>query len=184
MRPGSSEARGAADLADSAAVRARSAADKARGAGLLIVPLAQRAELEAHIAAGAPHECCGLLLGTRAGSPSGANRVAVVTRVVSVRNAERLRPRQRFVLHPQEHLRAEWAAREQGLEVLGIWHNHPEGRARPSAADRAGAWPGLSWLIAGCDARGRREWRTWRLQAGHFTEEALRSRPPRAVPRD
>ena len=33
-------------------------------------------------------------------------------------------------------------ARVRGLALVGFWHSHPSGVARPSPADAAAAWPG------------------------------------------
>ncbi len=114
-----------------------------------------------------PAEACGLLVGRRS-DPAG--RVAGVE---LARNAEESRPRRRFALAPEDHLRVELDARERGLEVIGVWHSHPDGPATPGAADRAGAWEGHLQLVAGADPSGPTCWRLWRLEGTRFVELEL-----------
>ena len=45
-------------------------------------------------------------------------------------------------------LEAEREAREDGLEVLGIWHSHPRTSAAPSPRDLASAQSGWSHAIS------------------------------------
>ncbi|HVS20127.1 MAG TPA: M67 family metallopeptidase [Planctomycetota bacterium] len=90
-----------------------------------------------------PREACGLLLGRREGS-----RILVV-RVVAARNvAAEL---ERFEVDPRDHLEAQRAARETGLEVVGAWHSHAHGPATPSASDAREAVP--AWVHVIVDAR-------------------------------
>ncbi|HWG37854.1 MAG TPA: M67 family metallopeptidase [Terriglobales bacterium] len=90
-----------------------------------------------------PHECCGLLLGSMLAE--GGRRVAAVRRM---RNANTASPRNRFDFDPREHLAAQREAREQGLEIVGFYHSHPDHPARPSQTDlEHAAWPGYSYLI-------------------------------------
>jgi len=54
---------------------------------------------------------------------------------------------------PQDVLEAEKAAREQGLEVVGWYHSHPDHPARPSEYDRDHAWPWYSYIIVSVQKR-------------------------------
>ena len=56
-------------------------------------------------------------------------------------------PRNRFSVTSEDVLSAEKAAREQGLEVVGWYHSHPDHPARPSEYDREHAWPWYSYII-------------------------------------
>jgi len=76
----------------------------------------------------APHECCGLLLG-RAGRIEQALRCANV----------HAQPASHFEIDPAVLIAAHKAARAGGPMVLGYYHSHPNGRAQPSATDRADA---------------------------------------------
>lgn len=130
----------------------------------------QRQQIAAWAASAYPHEGCGLLLGRRAGAE---------TRVVEVRAARNIRTeraRDRYEIDPADYLAAETAASAAGIEVVGIWHSHPDHPARPSPTDREYAWAGWSYLIAAVMAGGVTELRAWRLNGGGcFEEEEIRS---------
>lgn len=114
-----------------------------------------------------PLEACGLLLGRA--SPEGT-RVLHVRRARN-RNAERARDR--FELDPVDHLAAEDEARRLRIQVVGVWHSHPDRPPNPSEADREGAWSGWSHLIVAVDARSSCSVRSWRIVGGAFVEEEL-----------
>lgn len=107
----------------------------------LALPGALRARILAEARAAAPRECCGLILGQREG------RGAAATALHPARNLAA--QADRFEIDPQDHFAAQRAARAAGLAVIGCYHSHPAGVARPSAADLAGAGEeGFFWLIA------------------------------------
>jgi proteasome lid subunit RPN8/RPN11 len=84
-----------------------------------------------------PHECCGLLLGK-------GNRVALARPAANVHSD----PGCHFEIDPKALISAHRAARAGGLEVLGYYHSHPNGRAEPSACDRVAACgDGRVWAI-------------------------------------
>ena len=56
--------------------------------------------------------------------------------------------RRRFLITPEEMLRAEREARKLGLDILGFYHSHPDAPARPSDFDREHAWPWYAYVIA------------------------------------
>lgn len=136
---------------------------------VLVLPRALRSELEAHARDAYPHEACGVLIGT-----PGALR-AEVRRVTRARNLNVARARDRYELDPLDLLAAEDAARAAGLEVLGIWHTHPDHPARPSETDRAAAWEGWSYVILAVDQGGAGDARSFRLSGERFHEEELLS---------
>jgi proteasome lid subunit RPN8/RPN11 len=87
-------------------------------------------------------------------------------------------PRNRFSVTAEDVLAAEKAAREQGLEVVGWYHSHPDHPARPSEYDRDHAWPWYSYIIVSV-AHGKPEQMTsWRLNddRAQFTSEPLQIR--------
>jgi len=140
---------------------------------MLILPHAPRAELEGLVRAGHPHETCGVLVGSP--RPGGGARVE---RVVACRNLNTERARDRYDLDPDDYLQAEIAARRDGLEIVGIWHSHPDHPARPSETDRAAAWEGWSYLILSVAADGVRDVRSWRLDGVGFAEEDIQTEEP------
>jgi proteasome lid subunit RPN8/RPN11 len=55
----------------------------------------------------------------------------------------------RFEMHPQDQFAAAKAARPNGRSIIGCYHSHPNGAARFSNADLAGASENnFIWLIA------------------------------------
>ncbi|SFR97290.1 Mov34/MPN/PAD-1 family protein [Sphingomonas jatrophae] len=99
-------------------------------------------------------EVCGLLLG--AGE--------VVTAILPAANVA-ANPARAFEVDPAVLLAAHRAARDGGPAVLGCYHSHPNGVARPSARDAAAAQPGQLWLIVAA-----REVRLFRFDPGGFVE--------------
>ena len=128
-----------------------------------------RARLETMVYAGYPDETCGLLLGVRTGD------AVEVRELVQARNLNRERARDRYELDPDDFLAADALARRQGIEIVGIWHSHPDHPARPSATDRDGAWGGWSYVIVSVGAEGIQELRSWRLNGDQFLEEGIES---------
>ncbi|MGB7932177.1 MAG: M67 family metallopeptidase [Gammaproteobacteria bacterium] len=128
-----------------------------------------RARLETLVRAGYPDETCGLLLGVRTGD------AVAVRELVQARNLNRERARDRYELDPDDFLGADAWARTQGIEIVGIWHSHPDHPAYPSATDRDGAWAGWSYVIVSVDAEGVQELRSWRLNGERFVEEGIDS---------
>jgi proteasome lid subunit RPN8/RPN11 len=91
--------------------------------------------------AAAPQECCGLLLGDRAGF-----------RIDAIRPAANVAadPLHCFEIDPAVLLAAHKAARAGGPEIVGHYHAHPAGEPVPSATDAAmAAGEGEIWLIVG-----------------------------------
>jgi proteasome lid subunit RPN8/RPN11 len=109
-----------------------------------------------------PVEACGLLEGA-------ANAVHRVHRLENVAAD----PRTHFTIDPEAFLRVEHAARACGRTIIGVWHSHPHGSAVPSPIDRASAWPGWSYLIAGVTNAEPAALRSWQLCAGGFVPQSL-----------
>ena len=127
-----------------------------------------RALLERWVRAGYPHETCGLMSGERG---SGC---LVIERVVQAKNLNRERAHDRYELDPLDFLAADTEARDLGLEVLGVWHSHPDHPARPSETDRAAAWPDWSYVIVSVTGAGVQDMRSWRLNGNNeFDEEVI-----------
>lgn len=123
--------------------------------------------LEAMVHAGYPHETCGLLIGRQ------TEGVVEVVDLVQARNLNQERAQDRYELDPEDFVVADQAAREQGLEIVGIWHSHPDHPAKPSETDRERAWEGWSYLIASVNSKGMDDLRAWRLHLGEFLEESI-----------
>lgn len=116
-----------------------------------------------------PAEACGVLIGWRDRGTTG------VTWARNVLNPVRCGCR--FMLHPNDLAEADMAARRMGLDVVGIWHSHPDHDARPSELDRRLAWSAWSYLIVSIGASDAVEVRSWVFEGSNFTEEIIASWP-------
>lgn len=134
---------------------------------ILRLPESAHAELEALVCAGYPFETCGLLVGQQ------TNGHVAVKRVVQARNVNQERARDRYEFDPRDFMAAEEQARTAGLDIVGIWHSHPDHPARPSETDRAAAWEGWSYVILSVTRDGVRDLRSWRLSNEQFVEESI-----------
>lgn len=129
-----------------------------------------RASLEGWAQTSYPHEGCGLLIGKRGW------RDHVIWRVTRARNLNLARARDRYLLDPRDFLEADRAARQENMEVLGVWHSHPDHPALPSETDRAAAWPDWSYVIVAVTGDGVQDVRAWRLNESRtFEEEVIQS---------
>ncbi|RXZ43199.1 M67 family peptidase [Crenobacter cavernae] len=137
---------------------------------ILHLPLPVLDALHAVARAGYPHETCGLLIGQRE-----EPQYCRVHSMHPARNLNRERARDRYELDPADYLAAEQAARDAGLDVVGVWHTHPDHPAVPSETDRAAAWEGWSYLILSVSRDGVAAVTSWRLRGDAFEEEEIES---------
>ena len=137
-----------------------------------------------------PHECCGALLGrdadAAAGTDSEKDAIAPEREILSLFPLVNRRddsPRNRFSVTSEDVLAAERAAREQGLEVVGWYHSHPDHPARPSQYDRDHAWPWYSYIIVSVQSGAPQEMTSWRLNDDRqeFLTEGIEIRQRAAV---
>ena len=89
-----------------------------------------------------PHECCGVLLG------SFQQDDRAVEQVVRCGNTRDDRPQDRYHIDPKELIAIQRQATEQGLDIVGFYHSHPDHPARWSSTDLAEAhWLDCSYVI-------------------------------------
>ncbi|MBI4184459.1 MAG: Mov34/MPN/PAD-1 family protein [Proteobacteria bacterium] len=128
---------------------------------MIALPPALLAEIERAAEGAYPAEACGLIVGR--GAPGGA---LVATRLVPSRNLAADASR-RFEVDPQVRFDLERALRGGPERLIGHYHSHPEGPARPSATDREHAFePGLVWLVTALDRGRAGETRAYVFDAG------------------
>jgi len=80
----------------------------------------------------------------------------------------------RYLIKPEEMLNAELQAERLGLDIIGVFHSHPDYPAIPSEFDRERALPWYSYIITRVDSSGAIESRSWRLSdERQFLEEEI-----------
>lgn len=135
--------------------------------GTLYLPPALRTRIEQWVRAGYPCETCGLLLG------HAENERVEVSEVALARNLDLERAADRYELDPVDFVAADARARTAGMDIVGVWHSHPDHPALPSQTDRAAAWPGWSYVILSVSREGIADLRSWRLDGNQFVEEEV-----------
>lgn len=136
-----------------------------------VIELARRAYdgIVAHARDGGDAEVCGVLAGTHGtdGDPSVAARRYEAENVAET-------PRTRYRIDPEEQLALIEGIEADGLDVVGFYHSHPTGPARPSETDVARAtWPDRSYVICALDGEPFvGSWR-WRGDGTGFEREPV-----------
>ena len=135
-----------------------------------------RGEIAGHGERGYPNEVCGLLVGK---DEDGRRTISAL---VPVENSFEADERfHRYLIAPEDMLRAERLARQGGLDVLGVYHSHPNAPARPSLYDRDyAAWTTWSYVIVSVQDSRAVEMRAWKLREDRsaFDEEELKEWRP------
>lgn len=88
-----------------------------------------------------PNECCGAMLGTIDG-----DRKAVAKAVV-LQNSYEGAQGARYELRPEDLLEADRQARAAGLDLIGIYHSHPDCDAYFSKTDLENSCPWYSFVV-------------------------------------
>ncbi len=105
-----------------------------------------------------PEECAGLLVGMDVGE---TKIVVDVWRADNTHEGERGR---RFLIDPKMYMDLEERARERDMDILGVYHSHPDHPAEPSEYDREHALPGWSYIITSVSGDEIRETNSWVLR--------------------
>lgn len=152
-----------------------------------------RLSMQTHAETAYPEECCGLLLGQ---IQSSDPPIKIVSEVHAMRNIWDKESALNFQLpsgsHPsspkvpgvskldrysmdsQEILGVQQKAWECSLEIIGIYHSHPDARAVPSAFDEAIAWPLYSYAIVSVFQGQTHDLQSWMLdEKGRFQSEPI-----------
>ncbi len=120
--------------------------------------------IDGHALKNFPRECCGLLLGK-----FGKN-VIEVKEVVEAENV--LGSPVAFEADPELVFKAVKRAEKSGLELVGIYHSHPNIAAYVSARDSEimKLWPGFAWLIVSTAKERVVERKAYMLKDGGIEE--------------
>lgn len=116
---------------------------------------AQLKQIYAHAKEIYPAECCGFLLG----SFENGGLVRQVRRATN-QNTERT---DRFIISAEEFAEVQFAADEAGVDIVGIYHSHPDWPAIPSQTDMDNAWDEVYYLIASVHEGMPLNTQIWRL---------------------
>lgn len=117
-----------------------------------------------------PDEGAGLLLGISDGAKKQVKAVLPLSN-----SREDSARHNRYLLTPQDYLHGEQEAARLGLDVLGVFHSHPDHPNRPSEFDREWAMPWFSYLITSVQAGAAAGSRSWLLSEDRqaFSEEII-----------
>ncbi|MEO1416314.1 MAG: M67 family metallopeptidase [Bacteroidota bacterium] len=114
-----------------------------------------------------PNECCGFFYGKD-------GEIRTVSLATVVHNSKEGDQRRRFEISPLDYMRAEKKAIAEGLDLLGVYHSHPNHPAIPSIHDLKQAVPHFSYIILSVQEGTYDHVRSWRLtEEGQFAEETL-----------
>ena len=119
-------------------------------------------QIYAHVEKAYPEEGAGFLIG------DGDK----VENILSLPNAREDEARHnRFLITPEDYLKAELTADKLGQSLIGVFHSHPDCPNVPSEYDREWAQPFFSYIIARVDDGKAVSHRSWRLVEDRTTYE-------------
>ena len=114
-----------------------------------------------------PNECCGFFYGK-----DGEIRNITLAKVVD--NTKEGDQRRRFEISALDYMKAERFAIANNLQLLGIYHSHPNHPAIPSEHDRKQAVPTFSYIILSIQDGEFDRLRSWQLnESEQFDEESI-----------
>jgi proteasome lid subunit RPN8/RPN11 len=136
---------------------------------ILVVRQELLARIRSHGEQAYPEEGAGFLLGA-----DGESRIVQDILPLQNASAEGTR-RNRYLIDPNDYMRAELAAEARQMDVIGVFHSHPDHPDRPSEYDRDWAQPRFSYLITSIESGEAVGSRSWRLadDRARFTEEEI-----------
>ena len=135
----------------------------------IIIPAELLAKIHAHGERAFPDEGAGFLFGTD-------NPARSVSAIYELPNAREDAARHnRYLITPQDYLKGELEAERLGLDVIGVFHSHPDSPNLASVYDRDWAQPYFSYVITSVYAAKAVESKSWRLSEdrSQFIEEPI-----------
>jgi len=125
------------------------------------------AQINDHVEKAYPEEGAGFLIGDE----------SEVKEILALSNAREDEARHnRFLITPEEYLKAELKADSLGLSLIGVFHSHPDCPNVPSEYDREWAQPFFSYIITRVDNGKAVSHRSWRLveDRSKYDEEEIK----------
>ena len=98
-------------------------------------------EMVAHARSIYPNECCGAMLGR----VDGAEKEVLVA--MRLENSSAGSQAARYELRPEDLLAADKEARRRGMDLVGIYHSHPDCDAYFSKTDLENSCPWYSFIV-------------------------------------
>lgn len=115
-----------------------------------------------HAYEGFPLEVCGILGGTE-------ETVSAIFRMTNTDKSN-----EHFMMDPAEQFAVIKEMRAKGLEMLAIYHSHPESPARPSAEDiRLALTPNVFYVIVSLEKANHPVLKSFRITAGRVKPEEV-----------
>jgi proteasome lid subunit RPN8/RPN11 len=135
----------------------------------LIIPPELLIKIHANGERAYPEEGAGFLFG----SDTPSRHVVAVYELPNAR--EDTARHNRYLITPQDYLKGELEAERLGLNIIGVFHSHPDHPNQPSEYDREWAQPYFSYIITSIQSGKAVASRSWRLSddRGQFVEETL-----------
>jgi proteasome lid subunit RPN8/RPN11 len=124
-------------------------------------------QINAHVEQAYPEEGAGFLIGEE----------GKVKEILALSNAREDEARHnRFLIAPEDYLKAELKADNLGLSLIGVFHSHPDCPNVPSEYDREWAQPFFSYIITRVDNGKAVSHRSWRLveDRSKYDEEEIK----------
>jgi proteasome lid subunit RPN8/RPN11 len=116
-----------------------------------------------------PNEACGILAG-KPTNEKGKNKAA--EKVYEMTNTDK--STKTFFMDPKEQLKVTKEIRNEGFEMVGIYHSHPHTKAYPSAHDvKLAFYPEVSYVIVSL-RDNKPILKVFRIFDGNITEEEVK----------
>ncbi len=118
-----------------------------------------------------PNECCGVLIGD-----IGNEGIKTAKSSLTTDNArENDEQYHRFLITPEDMMKAEQTARSMKLDVIGFYHSHPDHPSAPSGYDKDHALPFYSYVIVSVDKGKAQVLTSWELtdDRSNFVQEKI-----------
>ena len=125
------------------------------------------AQIHSHGEQAYPEESAGFLIGDE----------GKVEQILPLSNAREDTARHnRYLIAPEDYLKAQSTADNLGLSLIGVFHSHPDHPNQPSEFDREWAQPFFSYIITRVNEGTAIESRSWRLleDRSKFEEEEIK----------
>lgn len=168
---------------------------------VLVLSNQQLLAMHSHAERVYPEECCGLIIGTFDASKKTPVKTVVELAALDNRwtpdviessleleaelaRSKHISKQRRYSIDPVDMLRVQKQARDKGLNIIGVYHSHPDNKAVPSECDRVQAWPDYAYTIVSVQSGQAVDVQNWALDSAYqFQPEAMQIAPSSATDR-